>query len=106
MYYDKSFAQNATFHASIESRRKVLTGECGICRRMNEKQYKQVKIAAPARELFSSFWLSFIGMKTVLSVLVSSKRRWDTCESKSKNINIKQIMRFISTVDSGKGRVK
>lgn len=48
---------------------------------MKEKQYKQVNIAAPARKLYSSFWLSFTGTKTVLSVLVNSKSRWDTCKS-------------------------
>lgn len=40
-------------------------------------------MAIPAMKLEKSRLLSFVGTKTVLSVLVSSKRRWDTWRTRT-----------------------
>lgn len=61
------------------SRVSELTHQWGIWRRIKERQYMDTEITTPAMKLWSSFWLSLVGTKTVLSVFVSSKSLYDIC---------------------------
>lgn len=55
---------------------------------MNAMKYTHTQMAAPATKLENNRRLSFVGIKTVFSVLVNSKRRWDICISKFREQHV------------------
>ena len=64
-----------------EYQRMSLTGELGIRRRTTARKYKAKEITTPAMKLCNKRRLSFVGMNTLLSMLVSSNSRQETCRS-------------------------